>query len=293
MYATSIRSEWLKTWKRPLTLWVIGILLAIVFIRPPFMAGLSRFFVIDSTQGLRIWVGPLPEEALAIGRQIREQMTLPGAIPIALGTATALGRVLLVILGAAVAGSEYTWGTARHVVARTRDRLSFVSSKLVVLAGLILLLIAAALVAGTLSGGAITPIFSEGMTWDFLTPGLFLRLPLALLYATLCVLPYALLAFALALVTRSTLAGVSVGLLTLLIGEPLFAAILASLPEPWNALVHYVPYTAVRVLGEWMGTLIGGAAPEHVMRAAVVLVGHTLAWAGLALASFRRREFTA
>jgi hypothetical protein len=29
------------------------------------------------------------------------------------------------------------------------------------------------------------------------------------------------------------------------------------------------------------------------MRAVVVLVGHTLAWAGLALASFHRRELTA
>jgi hypothetical protein len=175
--------------------------------------------------------------------------------------------------------------------------LSFVSGKLVVLAGLILLLNVAGLVVGTLSGGGITPIFSEGITrdfpWDFLAPELFLRLPLALFYATLSVLPYALLAFTLALVTRSTVAGVSIGLLTLLLGEPLLAAILASLPEPWNALVHYIPYTAVRVLGEWMGTLIGGAAPEHVMRAVVVLVGHTLAWAGLALASFHRRELTA
>jgi ABC-type transport system involved in multi-copper enzyme maturation permease subunit len=293
MNTFSVRSEWLKARKRPLTLWVIGILLAIVFIRPPVMAGLSRYFVIDTAQGLRIWIGTLPEEALAIGQQIREQMTLPGAIPIALDTTMGLGRVLLVILGAALAGSEYTWGTARHLVGRTRDRLSFVSGKLVVLAGLILLLIVAGLVVGTLSGGGITPIFSKGIRWDFLAPELFLRLPLALFFATLSVLPYALLAFTLALVTRSTVAGVSIGLLTLLLGEPLLAAILASLPEPWNALVHCIPYTAVRVLGEWMGTLIGGAAPEHVMQAVVVLVGHTLAWAGLALASFRRRELTA
>ena len=155
MTITAIQSEWLKTWKRPLTLWVIGILLAVVFIRPPIMAGLSRYFVIDTAQGLRIWIGTLPEEALAIGQQIREQMTLPGAIPIALDTAMGLGRVLLVILGAGLAGSEYTWGTARHLVGRTRDRLSFVSGKLVVLAGLILLLIVAGLVVGT--NAAMTP----------------------------------------------------------------------------------------------------------------------------------------
>ena len=293
MTFTAIQSEWLKTWKRPLTLWVIGILLVVVFIRPPLMAGLSRYFVIDTAQGFRIWVGSLPEEAIIIGQQIREQMTLPGAIPIALESAMGLARVLLVILGAALAGSEFTWGTARHLVGRTRDRLSFISGKLVVITLLILLLISAGLVVGTLSGGSITPIFSNGITWDFLTPGLFLRLPLALFYATLSVLSYALLAFTLALVTRSTVVGVSVGLLMLIIGEPIFAAILASLPQPWNQLVHYIPYTAVRVLGDWMETLIGGAAPEYVLRAVVVLVGHTLAWAGLALVYFRRRELPA
>ena len=82
-------------------------------------------------------------------------------------------------------------------------------------------------------------------------------------------------------------------MLTLLLGEPLFAAILASLPAPWNGLVHYVPHSAVQVLGEWMGTLIGGATPEHVIRAVVVLVGYTVALSGLALVFFRRRELTA
>ena len=43
----------------------------------------------------------------------------------------------------------------------------------------------------------------------------------------------------------------------------------------------------------WMETLIGGTSPDNVVRAVVVLLGHTLAWAGLALTYFRRRELTA
>jgi len=42
-----------------------------------------------------------------------------------------------------------------------------------------------------------------------------------------------------------------------------------------------------------METLIGGTSTDNVVRAVVVLLGHTLAWAGLALAYFRRREITA
>ena len=293
MISAAIQSEWLKTRKRPLTLWVIGILLIALLFYPPFMAGISKYLVIDTSQGLSIWAGSLPEEALAVAQQMRESVTLPNIIPTILGVAASLGRVLMVILGATIAGNEFTWGTARHLIGRTRDRLAFVSGKLVVLAGLVLLLLIAGLVVGTLSSSGITPMVRDGITWDFLTPGLFLRLPLALLLTTLTVLPYVLLAFTIALITRSTAAGLSIGLLTLLIGEPILAQILASLSEPWNQLVFYTPLVSNQILKAWMETLIGGTSTDNVVRAVVVLLGHTLAWAGLALAYFRRREITA
>ena len=57
MTSAAIQSEWLKTRKRPLTLWLIGILLAVVFIRPPVMAGLS---------GLVSWADALFCEAVQL-----------------------------------------------------------------------------------------------------------------------------------------------------------------------------------------------------------------------------------
>jgi len=293
MSSEAIQSEWLKTRKRPLTLWVIGILLATVLSYPPFMAGVSDFLVIDTSQGFRIWAGSLPEESQAAAQKMRESVTFPNIIPTILGVAASLGRVLMVILGASLAGNEFTWGTARHLISRTRDRLAFVSGKLVVLIGLTLLLLIAGLVTGTLSGIGITPLVRDGITWNFLTPGLFLRLPLALLTVTLTVLPYALLAFTIALVTRSTATGLSIGLVTLLIGEPVFAQILASLPEPWNESVFYTPFLSIQIIKGWMETMFGGTSPDYVGRAVVVLLGHTLAWAGIGLSFFRRREMTA
>ena len=293
MSSAAIQSEWLKSRKRPLTLWVTGILLASVLFYPPFMAGVSDFLVIDTSQGLRIWAGTLPEEAQTAAHQIREAVTFPNIIPTILGVAASLGRVLMVILGASFAGNEFTWGTARHLISRTRDRLAFVSGKLVVLVALILLLLTAGLVIGTLSGSAITPMVRDRITWDFLTPGLFLWLPLTLLTATLTVLPYALLAFTIALVTRSTATGLSIGLVILLIGEPVLAQILTSLPEPWNESVFYTPFVNIQIIKAWMETLFGGASPDNFGQAVAVLLSHTLAWAGLVLVSFRRREMTA
>ena len=293
MSSAAFHSELLKIRKHPLTLWVIGILFATVLFYPPFMAGVSDFLVIDTSQGLAIWAGSLPPEAQAAAQRMREAVTMPNAIFTMLGVAAGLARLLMVIAGASFAGNEFSWGTARHMISRTRDRFSFVSGKLVMIVCLILVLIVIGLVIGTLSGSGITPMVRDGITWDFITPGLFLRLPLALFLATLSVLPYALLAFTITLVTRSTVAGLSIGLLTLLIGEPVLAQILASLPEPWNESVYYTPLASNQILKAWMETLIGGTSPDHVGRAVAVLVGHTLAWAGLALASFRRRELTA
>ena len=293
MTFAAIQSEWVKTRKRPLILSGIGILLVVVLFYPPFMAGVSEYFAVDTSQGLSIWAGTLPAEAQSIAQQTRESVTFPNVIVTMLGIAASLGRVLMVIVGAALAGSEFSWGTARHLISRTRDRLAFVSGKLVVLAVLILLLLIAGLVMGTLSGSGITPLVRDSFMWDFLKPGLLLQLPLALLLATLTILPYAVFAFTIALVTRSTVVGVSIGLLTLLIGEPFFVQILASLPEPWNESVFYTPLFNNQILRAWMETLIGGTSPDHVIRAVVVLIGHSLAWAGLALASFRRRELTA
>lgn len=224
---------------------------------------------------------------------MREAVTLPNVIFTILGVAASLGRVLMVILGASLAGNEFSWRTARHLISRTRDRLAFVGGKLVALVGLTLLLFIAALVMGTLSGSGITPMVRDGITWDLVTPRLFLRLPLALLVATLTVLPYALLAFTIALITRSTAVGLSIGLLGLLIGEPILAQILASLLEPWNQSAFYTPFIGIQIIKVWMEALLGGTSSDHVRRAVVVLLGHTLAWAGIALASFRQREMPA
>ncbi len=291
MTTASIRSEWLKTRKRPMTLWVTGILLIFMLAYPPLVVGLSRFFVIDTSQGLQVWLGSLPEEALAVARQMREQVTMPDVFATALNVAASLGRLLMVILGSALAGSEFTWGTARHLIGRTRDRLAFVGGKLIVIPSLTLLLLVAALALASLSGGGVTPAVRETISWDFM-PGLFLRLPLALILAVLTVIPWALFAFTLTLVTRSTVAGLSIGLLTLIVGEPVLAQVLASLSAPWNELFYYTPTACIGILKAWMGTLVGGAAPGHVVRSVIVLLGYCLALIGIAFASFRQRELT-
>jgi len=293
MSTAAIQSELLKTRKRPLTFWVVGLLLLAVLVYPPFIAGVSDFLVIDTSQGLAIWAGTLPSEAEEAAQRMREAVTFPNVIFTSMAQAAGLGRVLMVIVGASLAGNEFTWGTARHLISRTRDRLAFVNGKLVIIVGLTLFMLIAAWLAGTFSGTGITPAVRNGIAWDALSPNLFYQIPLALISATLSVLPYAMLAFTISLITRSTAAGLSISLVTLLIGEPIFAQILASLPEPWNEIVLYTPFISIQVIKSWMASIFGDPSSENVGRAVAVLLGHSLAWAGIALTFFRRREITA
>ena len=106
--------------------------------------------------------------------------------------------------------------------------------------------------------------------------------------AALAVLPYALFAFTIALVTRSSAAGLSIGLIMVLIGELILAQILASLPGGWDQLMYYIPYTSVQIVKEWMGTLVGGPMPANVGRAVMVLIAYSVTFSGIALAAFLR-----
>ena len=63
MSSAAIQSEFLKTRKRSLTFWMIGLLFTAILIYPPFTAAVSDFLVIDTSQGLAIWAGSLPPEA--------------------------------------------------------------------------------------------------------------------------------------------------------------------------------------------------------------------------------------
>ena len=114
MTTASIRSEWLKTRKNPLTLWVTRILLIFMLVYPLLAVWLSRFFVIDTSQGLRVWLGPLPEEALPVAQQMREGATLPDVIPTTLNVAASLGRLLMVILGSALIAREMVGARRRR-----------------------------------------------------------------------------------------------------------------------------------------------------------------------------------
>jgi len=174
-------------------------------------------------------------EAGSDARQGLFLVTFPGAYTLILSFILGLGGLFAVIYGAAVAGSEWTWGTLKNAVARGESRsryqlLSFAAIALMV--GLGLLVAFAAGVAVAVVGANIAGVSTAGLT-DSRTLG---TLPELLGRGWLAIVEEGALGFAIATLARSQLAGIGAGI-AFYFGEQ-FASIF--LPD----VVKYLPFNA-------------------------------------------------
>jgi len=193
---------------------------------------------------------------LAVGASIRQApngpgarnavllITFPGAYLLVLSFILGLGGLLAVIYGAAIAGSEWTWGTLKSAVARGEGRsrymvLSFASISVIIAVGLVI-----AFAIGVIA--AIGSAAMAGVSTSGINDSTTLRsLPEQLLRSWIGIVEEAALGFAVATIARSQLAGVGVGI-ALYFGEQ-FASLF--LPD----VVKYLPFqaaSAVVAVGE-------------------------------------------
>jgi ABC-2 type transport system permease protein len=199
-------------------------------------------------------------------------VTFPGAYDAILSFILGLGGLFAVIYGAAIAGSEWTWGTLKNAVARGESRsryilLSFASIAFVIGIGLLL-----AFVVGV--GAALVGANLAGVSTGGLNDGAALgRLPEQFARGWLAIVEEGALGFAIATLARSQLAGIGAGIAFYFGGT--FAGIF--LPD----IVKYLPFsvatasvsTGARAGGGFGG---GGAQPAALdANTAIVLV---VAW---------------
>jgi ABC-type transport system involved in multi-copper enzyme maturation permease subunit len=166
-------------------------------------------------------------------------LTFPGAYLLVLSFILGLGGLLAVIYGAAIAGSEWSWGTLKVAVARGEGRsrymlLSFAA--IAIIAGIGLLIAFAIGVAAALAGAGLAGVSTGGLG-DGPT---LQRLPEQLGRGWIAIVEEAALGFAVATIARSQLAGVGVGI-ALYFGEQ-FAGLF--LPD----IVKYLPFQAANAV---------------------------------------------
>jgi ABC-2 type transport system permease protein len=261
-----------------------------------FRAGLRKLVSRPATYvTFGLLVGLLALILLAVGATARQQptaegtraalllVTFPGAYALVLSFILGLGGLFAVIYGAAVAGSEWSWGTLKSAVARGESRsryqlASFAAIALMLGIGLVVAFVVGVLVA--IVGATLAQVPTSGVS-DSATIG---TLPEQVLRGWLGIVEAGALGFAIATLARSQLAGIGAGI-AVYFGEQ-FASIF--LPD----IVKYFPFNAASAVVARPAGLGEGAAagpPQLEPNTAVIVVAAWLIGALVVSALFTER----
>lgn len=144
--------------------------------------------------------------------EIQNLLGLPVAIPFALYIASTFGAVLAVILVASCIGSEYNWRTVRTMLISSESRFKLLGAKLISAGIFILLGMIIAVIAGFIMSLITTAIGGYAFDFGFMT-GEYVWDQFAQFWRTFFVLiPYSLIGFLLAIVGRSAMPGIGLGI---------------------------------------------------------------------------------
>jgi len=237
-------------------------------------AGLIAALLLLVYLGIGATVNTLPTTGpRAVGRvALLNILTFPGAYD---GVATQLldlGGLFGLAFAAAVAGSEWGWGTLKAAVARGESRSRYMLGSvgaLVLAAGLAMVVVYGVGIGAAVLGASLAGVSLTGLS-DAATIG---GLPGTLLHVWLGLAEEIAVGFAVATLTRSQLAGVGAGI-ALFFGEQ-FATLI--LPD----VVKYLPFNAASAVVE-RANLAAGGSPAALPPDQATLV--TAIWLVAALA---------
>jgi len=192
------------------------------------------FLVMVAGVAMIIWAGGYAswktDEAQYQGAALRT-FALPWSLVALVDSGQFWGSFLIGVLVASGVATEYNWGTVRQALIRGQTRRQYLTVKLLGLATVSAVSLLAALAIGMLFSVMATAIAGEPITFDVRGGPSVPEVVLIVLRAGYGILPYALLAFCLTVVSRSTAMGVA-GILVFLIGEAILSGILSGLGGP-------------------------------------------------------------
>ena len=241
--------------------------------------------------------GDIPPQAL---ESLRHLLYWPQALNNALAFANGgeLGGMLVAILVGAFVAQEYTWHTVHLVLSRGVSRINFLLAKFAVIMVALLLIVLTTLLAGGLVTGVFTYVDRGGLSL-----GISALSPLAMnvLRVTFTLVPYAALTFFLAVVSRSTMVAIGVGLGYSLLVENLLVETLSMVSAQAARLTRFFPTmltkSIMQVVTGDIEVSMGMQVPGKVQLldpnvAALLLAVYTLVFLALALWFFRQQDVT-
>ena len=202
------------------------------------------------------------------GQAVLLLLTFPGAYALILGFVLGLGGLFVMAYAAAIAGSEWTWGTLKTAVARGESRSRYMLTTyagIAVLAGIGMLIAFGVGVIVTFLAAKLAGVSTDGIT----DTSIFGNLPEQFLRGWFGLVELGAVGFTIATLARSQLAGVGAGIGIYFAGT--FAGLF--LPD----VVKYLPFAAADSLIVTDSAASGAASGQSLARldpnSALIVVG--------------------
>jgi len=201
---------------------------------------------------------------------------------------------LLVALVGALSGQEYGWRVLHLLFGQGLPRATFLAARLAVIVTVAGVLVAAVMLSAALVCAGLSVAARAGVDPGQVEWGRLLVFALLSVYA---ILPYGALALMLAIVTRSAIAAVGVGLTVTLLLESLLASALGSAGGALASLAHLLPRHAGISLVQ---AVQQAGVPQRLdaldalqpVAAASVIAVYVIAFALIAVLALRRQDLT-
>ena len=282
-----IQAELFKLRKRGMTWILLYILIGILVLVYTLLFAISRI--------------QLPSQAPSDLLNIGNLLGLKVSIPFALSILSSFGAVLAVILVASSIGNEYNWRTIRVALISSESRFKFLAAKLISVAIVIFIGMVIGLAVGFLMSMITTAIGRNTFDFSFAS-GSYLWDQFVQFWRTyFIILPFTLLGFLFAVVGRSAMPGIAVGIGVAFL-EPLITTLMR-LAGGWVAKIPDYLFTAnvnaINALnqlpqGFGSGQGFGGSAITlpGVTHAFIILGIYVVAFIIIAFYLFHHRDVT-
>lgn len=217
-----------------------------------------------------------------------DSLSLGSVLETGLGLVAMIGTLFAIILASSLAATEYGWGTIRTLLPRSPGRGSVLAAKLVVIAVFAMILMLVGMVVAFGVSAVITSI--EDLDRD-VGAGFLGETLLSLLRGWFTMLPYAALAFMVALLTRSSAAGISVSAALLFLEGQILSLVAAA-----GGALERVPDAFISENVQTLLTMGGASSQDEGLpgpwQAVTVLVIYIVAFTTIAFWRFHRRDVT-
>ena len=289
MYFQMVRIEQQKLWQGRL-FWIEISLLAIAvcltfggiyFAKTQFEAG-----NVNNGEGLVV-------EADSV-QEIEDQLLWPSGINNTFNVTNGLGSFLIIVLVGTMVAQEYTWRTISIWLSRGIPRPLVLFAKLTTVLIATLCLVGTAVFIGIIISGSFSLGIQDALPFSTIHWGM---VGLNLLTGSFSLLPYAIITFFIATVTRSAIASIGIGLAYVTLIEPLLLQLLPLLGQRWETAVQYLPGSVSRPFDLLLTQIHADAAPLVIPEpflsmetAVIVTLLYLIVFTGASLLFFQRQD---